>query len=303
MRVFFFISVFLMLLSCNEKANDSAKLTDPAVNMAVEKTEPQQIEKKIEIDTETPDISEELKKLRKIPGENNDDNGSGGCTGYLDGDGDGYGTQERTVNFNCSGSSPTGFAKKSGDCNDRNRYINPGVKETCNGIDDNCDGITDPENAEGCNRYYKDEDEDGYGTGDFKCLCISEKGYSTLETGDCDDNKNKIHPNAKEICNEMDDNCNGEIDEGENNQNCRPFYVDNDGDGYGVDNGSKCLCKAVGIFRADMQGDCNDNNPAIYPGAHEYFDKMDNNCNGIIDENSGGFPSKHRKHNNKDRKD
>lgn len=45
--------------------------------------------------------------------------------------------------------------------------------ETCNGLDDNCDGVTDPENLTGCTTYYFDEDGDGYGlTWTAKCLCF-----------------------------------------------------------------------------------------------------------------------------------
>jgi large repetitive protein len=187
-----------------------------------------------------------------------------------------------------------GYALKKGDCNDLNRYINPGAKEVCNGIDDNCDGVIDPPDSVDCNNYYLDRDSDGYGIDQSRCLCVSEWDFRALKRGDCDDNNNKVFPGAKEICNGLDDNCNGEVDEGENTEGCRPFYYDGDGDGYGIEK-SKCLCKPQGLYRAEMSGDCNDNNPSIYPGAHEYFDRLDNNCNGIIDENPGGPPPAHRK--------
>jgi hypothetical protein len=131
------------------------------------------------------------------------------CTAYVDRDGDGYGTDEKTVDFYCDGGVPVGFAAKKGDCNDLNRYINPGVAERCNGIDDNCDRITDPENSSECNSYYKDMDGDGYGIDESKCLCVSEGKFSTLERGDCDDTNSRVFPGVKEICNDLDDNCNG----------------------------------------------------------------------------------------------
>lgn len=222
------------------------------------------------------------------------------CTVYSDKDGDGYGTEEKTAEIYCEAKVPVGFAVKKGDCNDLNRYINSGVIERCNGIDDNCDGITDPEDSDECNSYYKDMDGDGYGIDESKCLCVSEGKFSTLERGDCDDSNAKVFPSAREVCNGIDDNCNGAVDEGEGAQGCRPFYYDSDGDGYGAGNESKCLCKPDGLFRADMTGDCNDSNPSVYPGAHEYFDRIDNNCNGIVDENPGLAPVHHHKHKGKD---
>ena len=64
------------------------------------------------------------------------------------------------------------------------------------------------------------------------------------------------------------------------------LFIDNSAIGLKI----KDLCKADGIFRAEKTGDCNDNNPDIYPGAYEHFDRLDNNCNGIIDENPGNLP-------------
>ncbi len=139
-----------------------------------------------------------------------------------------------------------------------------------------------------------DRDGDGFGGEkeifDYDCSDEDiQTGYSR-KGGDCNDNNPKVHPEAREICNGIDDNCNGEVDEGENIADCRPFYRDSDGDGFGIGDDSKCLCKPSGLFSAEKTGDCNDNNPAIYPGAYEYFDRLDNNCNGIIDENPGILP-------------
>jgi hypothetical protein len=93
-----------------------------------------------------------------------------------------------------------------------------------------------------------DLDGDGYSADNFYCLGT-----------DCNDNNAAINPGATEVCDGVDNNCNGQIDEG----------FDQDGDGY----------KTCG-----SNPDCNDSNAAIRPGATEICDGVDNNCNGQIDE-------------------
>ena len=86
------------------------------------------------------------------------------------------------------------------------------VAEICNGLDDNCNNQVD----EGLTfaDYYVDQDQDGYGTTLFGNFCQAPVGsYATLG-GDCNDANNTIAPNLSETCNNVDDNCNGLIDEG-----------------------------------------------------------------------------------------
>lgn len=61
------------------------------------------------------------------------------------------------------------------------------------------------------------------------------------------------------------------------------YYPDNDGDGYGVPGNAVWRCEAPEGY-ADNFDDCNDNNDTIYPGRTEYCDGIDNNCNGVVDE-------------------
>ncbi len=64
---------------------------------------------------------------------------TGQSTWYRDADGDGYGSS--TATRACS--QPTGHVSGSTDCNDANAAVSPGATETCNHVDDDCDGSTD----------------------------------------------------------------------------------------------------------------------------------------------------------------
>jgi len=161
-------------------------------------------------------------------------------TYYQDIDGDGYGSDANTVQA-CS--LPDGYVAVGGDCNDNNNAVYPGATETCNGIDDNCNGSTD----EGLLiTYYLDSDGDGYGDSSNSIqACSAVVGYS-LVGGDCNDNNNEVHPFATEVCNGIDDDCDGNIDNGLNLSECEicdegtltilpemDWYEDADGDGFG----------------------------------------------------------------------
>ncbi len=74
---------------------------------------------------------------------------------------------------------------------------------------------------------------------------------------DCDDEEPTIHPGAEEVCDLLDDDCDGEIPADE---------LDLDGDGFGV-----------------CHGDCDDDRANAYPGHPEICDGLDNDCDGIED--------------------
>jgi hypothetical protein len=129
-------------------------------------------------------------------------------TYYRDADGDGYGNPSVTTQA-CS--APAGYVSNSSDCNDSNAAVHPGATEVCNGIDDNCNGQID----EGVkNTYYRDADGDGYGNPNVTTqACSAPAGYVS-NSSDCDDSNAAVHPGATEVCNGIDDNCNGQVDEG-----------------------------------------------------------------------------------------
>jgi len=130
-----------------------------------------------------------------------------GDTYYQDTDGDGFGVSSNTVTA-CE--APAGFASLDGDCDDRHGSINPGAGETCNGLDDDCDGQIDEDGGE---TYYRDADGDGYGGSNNTVQgCSAPSGYVSDAT-DCDDQVGYVHPAAQELCNGVDDDCDLRIDE------------------------------------------------------------------------------------------
>jgi hypothetical protein len=152
---------------------------------------------------------------------NQNDPGAQGCTAYyFDADKDGFGVTE---DMQCV-CTPYGnyTAKLSGDCNDSAWGSNPKAFEVCgDGLDNDCDGSQNDQDAIGCSYFYADADGDGYGNpGDSKCLCNGFGKYKTQLLADCNDLIPTINPGASEICNNADDNCNGMLDEGTNQVLC-----------------------------------------------------------------------------------
>lgn len=135
-----------------------------------------------------------------------------GCTPitvYRDYDQDGYGT-DLISSLDCAASPQ--WADQDNDCNESNAEINPGAEEVCNLVDDDCDTEID----EGLQNItvYLDEDGDGHGVPDQTALgCGANPGYASVDD-DCDDTDELAYPGAAELCNERDDNCDGDEDEG-----------------------------------------------------------------------------------------
>jgi alpha-tubulin suppressor-like RCC1 family protein len=197
---------------------------------------------------------------------------------YRDADGDGYGNTLESV-VACS--APPGYVSIPGDCYDTNPSRHPGATEVCNGVDDNCNGSTD----EGLDvTWYRDADGDTYGTASVSVVaCAAPAGYVS-RAGDCHDTDPSRHPGATEVCNGVDDNCNGSTDEG---LPTSTWYRDADGDTYGTASVSVVACGAPAGY-VSRAGDCNDSVAAVKPGATETCDRVDNNCNGSTDE---GLPT------------
>ncbi|MCY3001746.1 MAG: MopE-related protein [Planctomycetota bacterium] len=126
---------------------------------------------------------------------------------YIDADGDGFGAG---VGILTTGVCGAGYSSVNGDCNDSNPGIFPGAPELCDGLDNDCDVTID----EGLvTVWYPDVDGDGYGnTAQVLQTCNPPAGY-VIAGGDCDDTNPVVHPNAQELCDGLDNDCDGVTDE------------------------------------------------------------------------------------------
>ena len=152
-----------------------------------------------------------------------------------------------------------GYSPKEGDCDDDNKNTYPNAIETCDGLDNDCDPNTPMEVGSEC----YDDDGDGF--------CESPPCLNTSEmAADCNDTYEQINPDATEIPNGFDDDCDGKIDEGTS-------QYDDDGDGY---------CENPPCTNTDqMEADCVDSDANISPKELEICgDGVDNNCNNQVNE-------------------
>lgn len=183
---------------------------------------------------------------------------------YADADLDGVGAGPELRA--CAGVA--GVSTRSDDCDDANPNRYPGAPELCDGMENDCDENVD-ETPSFVN-WYPDADGDTFGTTDASLAvrsCVPVDGHSTRGT-DCDDTSGAVHPGALELCDGVDNDCNGLLDfaVGLND------WEDDDRDGI-VD----ARCPGGGA-------DCDDNNPLVGGGVPELCDGADNDCDASVDE-------------------
>ena len=173
---------------------------------------------------------------------------------YVDADGDGYGDPESGVEA-CE--VPSGHVESGDDCDDQDVSVSPGAEELCDGQDNDCDGaLTDEES---------DLDGDTVLVCDFDPESWS--GDTTITAGgDCDDGDHTVYPEASELCDGQDNDCDGVLLDEES---------DLDGDTWVA-----CTTDDGGWDGDAVSGgdDCDDTDPSLFPGAPELCDGLINGC-------------------------
>jgi hypothetical protein len=178
---------------------------------------------------------------------------------YADNDGDGYGAG--TAILACI--APENTVSNNVDCDDNAAAVNPGAQEICNsGTDDDCDGSADDADtgATGQNTYFADTDGDGYGAGAAILACSQPLNTSDNNT-DCNDAAATVYPGATELCNPVDDDCDGILNEG---YPTTTYYRDFDGDGKGNPAVSIESCYQPAGYVTNAT-DCDDNSATACP--------------------------------------
>jgi len=166
------------------------------------------------------------------------------------------------------------------DCDDLDDRIHPGSPEFCDGIDTDCDGRIDPPDAVDAPTWYRDADGDNIGSSTDTILSCTHPGSDWVAIdGDCDDTNDRVYPGAEEICDGLDNDCDGVVDP-DDSVDATAWFFDADGDGHGVATHSMMACAGADSTWVAIDGDCDDTSSDIYPGAPEYCDAIDSDCDG-----------------------
>ena len=228
---------------------------------------------------------------------------------YLpDKDGDGYTVGNGAITI-CDITPPFGYIwvyqSLGEDCNDRNARVHPNAYDYCDGVDNDCSGVADDVIDESTPWWYVDVDEDGFGrsveyTSDGTIIQQDENGLTVAlqscstpfgyvgNDDDCNDEDATNFPNNIEVCDGVDNNCNGVADE-VSAADATIWYADVDGDGFpsGQQYIVQCDQPEGFIFKDDeLPSDCDDYNAEISPDAIEQCNNKDDNCDGLIDNNA-----------------
>ncbi len=200
-------------------------------------------------------------------------------TWYADADSDGYGDDASTTTA-CA--APAGYLADNTDCDDTSADVSPAEVELCNGVDDDCDGTVDEDDAGDSLPWYADAAGDGFGDPASTVeSCAAPSGYVS-DSDDCDDTSADVSPGDIEVCNGIDDDCDGSAD-ADSAADAATWYADADSDGYGDAGSSTVACDAPAGYVAD-DTDCDDTSADVSPADTELCNGIDDDCDASIDE-------------------
>jgi hypothetical protein len=181
-----------------------------------------------------------------------------------------------------------GYVSNGDDCDDDCASCHPGATEVCDSRDNDCDGQADEGGV--CDQprtWYRDADGDGYGDPNVTAQAVQQPSGYVSNDDDCDDDCASCHLGGTEVCDDRDNDCDGQVDEGGVCDQPRTWYRDSDGDGYGDSSATtQAVRQPSGYVSND--DDCDDNDASVHPGATEVCDGKDNDCNGRVDDGDIG---------------
>jgi hypothetical protein len=215
------------------------------------------------------------------------DEGVDATAWYADADGDGHGDAEV---FEEACEPPDGYVADGDDCDDAEPAAFPGAAEICDGVDNDCDGDIDDADADvdlgTVVDWFPDLDGDGFGAGTPVTQCSPPDAHVDNDD-DCDDTDPEVSPDAIEVCNDVDDDCDERIDDDDSDLDLSTatiWYTDADSDGYGESGSEQIACGGVGS-QTDVGGDCDDADADVNPGAYDVCgNAIDEDCSGRADE-------------------
>ncbi|MCB9673699.1 MAG: hypothetical protein H6737_01205 [Alphaproteobacteria bacterium] len=185
---------------------------------------------------------------------------------FADGDGDGFGLALSRVTA-CF--VPPDAALLAGDCDDTNAARYPGAPEVCDGVDNDCDGVPEDDDpdlvvATGV-VYHPDEDGDGFGDRDVELFACVLPPDGVLDGTDCNDANAFQNPDAIEVCDGVDDDCDDltdDSDPGLVTATQTQWFQDADGDGFG-DPGTGFFTCTTPWYHVQDASDCDDTDPFV----------------------------------------
>ncbi|MEL6343765.1 MAG: MopE-related protein [Myxococcota bacterium] len=167
------------------------------------------------------------------------------------------------------------------DCDDNDAAVFPGATEVCDGVDNDCDGEID-DGVDGAQLLHADVDGDTFGDPAVSRTFCTDPGPGWVTNfEDCDDTTADNAPGQPEICDGIDNDCDGLVDDEDESLFQGDWTFDADQDGYGaIDGPSRCTFEDGFVLEG---GDCDDADPTLNPGVLERCDGIDNDCDGLVD--------------------